>query len=51
MAFGASGLEIACLVIAITTDDYAAFATFFDRRQRVQTRIRLTPPLIIARTV
>jgi hypothetical protein len=29
---------------------YAAFVTLFDRRQRVQTRIRLMPPLIIART-
>ena len=29
----------------------AALTTLLDRRQRVQTRIRLTPPLIIARTV
>jgi hypothetical protein len=30
---------------------YAAFVTFPDRRQRVQTLMRLIPPLIIARTV
>jgi hypothetical protein len=29
---------------------YAAFVTLFDRRHRVQTRTRLMPPLIIART-
>jgi len=29
---------------------YAALMTLFDRRQRVQTRIRLTPPLMIALT-
>jgi len=28
----------------------AALMTLFDRMQRVQTRIRLIPPLIIART-
>src|SRR4029077_1908476 len=29
---------------------YAALTTFFDRRHRVQTRIRLLPPLMTART-
>lgn len=29
---------------------YAAFTTFPERRHRVQTRKRLTPPLTIART-
>ena len=29
---------------------YAALTTFFERRHRVQTLIRLMPPLIIART-
>jgi hypothetical protein len=45
MAFGASGLENADFMNA-----YAALVTLFERRQRVQTRIRLMPPLIIART-
>ena len=44
------GLETACFFTSITTV-YAALTTLFDRRQRVQTRIRLMPPLIIARTV
>ena len=30
---------------------HAAFVTFPERRQRVQTRIRLVPPPTIARTV
>jgi hypothetical protein len=30
---------------------YAAFVTRLERRHRVQTRMRLTPPLIKARTV
>jgi hypothetical protein len=30
---------------------YAALTTFRERKHRVQTRIRLTPPLIAARTV
>jgi hypothetical protein len=35
---------------ALSLERYAAFVTLLDRRQRVHTRIRLTPPLIIART-
>jgi hypothetical protein len=31
--------------------DYAAFVILFERRQRVHTRMRRTPPLIIARTL
>jgi len=34
----------------LKVDRYAAFVTLFERRQRVQTRIRLIPPLMIART-
>src|SRR5687768_11029350 len=35
---------------AVARGAYAALTTFWERRQRVQTRIRLMPPLIIART-
>ena len=44
MARGASGLDIGVFT-------YAAFTTLPDRMHRVQARIRLTPPLMIARTV
>jgi hypothetical protein len=37
--------------VRLETFDYAAFTTLFDRRQRVHTRMRLMPPLIIALTV
>ena len=39
------GWTIACFTAQ------AALTTLFERRQRVQTRMRRTPPLIIARTV
>ena len=49
IAFGASGLEIALFIRAIELAR-AAYAALIDlaceRRQRVQTRIRLMPPLI-----
>ena len=45
MAFGAFGLAIACLGTG-----YAALTTLLERRHRVHTRIRCTPPLIKART-
>jgi hypothetical protein len=35
---------------AAASDDHAALTTLFDRRHRVQTRMRLTPPFTIART-
>ena len=44
-----SGVETG--VCSSIETSYAALTTLFDRRQRVQTRMRLTPPLIIARTV
>ena len=48
MAFGASAARDGGFTIGRV---HAALTTLFDRRQRVQTRIRLMPPLIIARTV
>src|SRR5450759_2257898 len=46
MAAGAVGVETAWRMRAA----YAALTTLPERRQRVQTRMRLTPPLTIART-
>jgi hypothetical protein len=55
MAFGAPPLRIASFAMnggraARMAADYAALVTLFERRQRVHTRMRFTPPLINART-
>jgi hypothetical protein len=46
IAFGAVSVDTTCF-----TAVYAAFVTLPDRIHLVQTRIRLIPPPIIARTV
>ena len=53
IAFGALGLEMACLAWSarLRRDVLRRLDDLAERRQRVQTRIRLMPPLIIARTV
>jgi hypothetical protein len=42
--------ELCARFLRVVVEPYAALTTFWDRRQRVQTRMRLMPPLIIART-
>src|SRR4051812_3197167 len=55
MAFGAFGLEIAVgisyFLAGMAAGAYAALMTLPERKHRVQTRIRLMPPLISAFTV
>src|SRR5215471_15721514 len=50
MAAGAFGVEMASRRFSHMPGTYAALVTLPDRRQRVQTRSRLMPPLTIART-
>jgi hypothetical protein len=51
IAFGAFGLETAVGIGLLARRGHAAFVTRPERRHRVQTRIRLMPPLMSALTL